>query len=126
MLENLQSPLNQLYIFAALMVIVLLIKKLYAPTVILSGIYIIVFWMFTAAVYGIRSSVSWYYYMQLIIALAIGYALLVLFSWAADKWGPSYNSEGFIVILIPLIWSGVILLPLMLLKLIIQVVNNFT
>ncbi len=126
MIETLQSPLNQFYLYAILLITLLLIRKLHAPTVMLGGIYVMMFWVFLASIVGIGSSTAWVYYLQLIIALLAGYALLVIFAWMADKWGPSYNREGFIVILIPLIWSGVILIPVMLLKLIIQAVSSVT
>ncbi|VAW82454.1 hypothetical protein MNBD_GAMMA12-3683 [hydrothermal vent metagenome] len=125
MLDYLQSPLNQFIIYIVLMIMLLLVKRLYAPTVILGGTYIIVLWMFLAALSGISSSVDWSYFYYLIIALFVAYAFLWFFAWVADRWGPAYNSEGAIALLIPLVLSGLILIPIMVLKGAIQVVSYF-
>ncbi len=125
MLNYLQSPLNQFYCYGVLMIILLLVKRLHTPTVMIGGTYAIVLWMFLAGIAGFSSSVAWSYFFHLIIALFVAYALLWVFTWVADRWGPAYRDEGAMVLLMPLVLSGLILTPIMLLKLVIQVVSYF-
>ena len=115
-IEILQLPLNQLYIYSTLIIFIFFVRSFYAPSVILGGINLLLIWMLISSFFGIRSSISWNYYLQLSACFAGGYFLLVLLALAADKWGRAYNGEGFIVLIAPLNFSLAIILPAMAIK----------
>lgn len=114
-IETLQIPLNQLYIYSTLIIFIFFVRSFYAPSVILGGINLLLVWMVISSFFGIRSSISWNYYLQLSACFAVGYLLLVLLALAADRWGRAYNGEGFIVLIAPLTFSPIIL-PAMAIK----------
>jgi hypothetical protein len=122
-IESLYSPLNQLYAFLVILIALALIRWFYAPLIITGGVISIIFWMIAASIAGISTSVDWYYFLKLIAALIAGYFFLWLFAWLSEKWGRSYNSEGFILIIAPLTLSIFIIIPTILIKFVRQFIS---
>ena len=121
LIEKLAFPLNQLAVYSAILLFIFFVRLFYAPSVLHSGVGLILFWIVAASLFGIGNSISWSYYLYLIVSLFVGYFLLWLLALIADRWGPSYNSEGFIMIIIPLTLSVFIIFPCLIVKGVIQI-----
>jgi len=98
-----------------------LVRLFYAPLVIYGGVYLLIFWVFAASLFGISGSVSWVYYFYLMICYILGYGILWGLAWAADRWGPAYKNEIFILVLMPSTFWMFALVPALILKALIQV-----
>ena len=108
MLDYLASPAYQLALYTFILLLHVILGRLSAAYVMGGGTFVFLLWMAVAGTYGIRISVSWYYYLQLLGAYTVAYLLLMGASWISDKWGPSYNGEGAIILTGPVILGGTI------------------
>ena len=124
-LNEIYVPLTQLYIYLALLFFVLVVKWFSMPSLIMSGVNLLLLWMLTSSIIGISRTFDWYYYLELTASLAAGYLILWLFVLVIDKLRPGYNSEGSIYILAPLTLSVFIILPALVMKAIWHVLVDF-
>jgi hypothetical protein len=109
MLEIVKPPHIQLVIYCSAMIFTFLFRWQSTPFILLTGSYLLIVWAIAGGVIGISPEQSWVYYLYLCGALLVGYGVLVGLFYLSDKWGDSYNSEGAIGVLIPIIVSPIIL-----------------
>jgi hypothetical protein len=121
--EILNYPSYQLILYCLGLVVLTLIYRFDATIILITGTFTHVFWVLVIGTYAIRTSLSWLYFIKYLISVSLGYLALWCALLVIDKWGDDYNSEGAMILSVPLVLGGPFIILVILAKALWQLIK---
>jgi len=122
----LTHPHVQLYLYITYLAGVIVISRVELSTVLTHGLTLLILWMAVSLFAGVPPSVDWGYYLAITFCLLMGYVFFLGVAGVVEKYGRGYANEGFMAVLAPLPIYLMIIVPACLLKLVWQLIAEYT